>query len=275
MAVDYLDQLNETADLLKSRGFSGPKTAIILGTGLGAFGQHISNPKEIVYQEIPHFPTTTLKAHNGKLITGQMDGAPVLALSGRFHFYEGYSMSEVTYPIRVLQKLGVENLIISNAAGGLNPAFETGDLMIIRDHINLMPEHPLRGKNHDEIGPRYPDMKSAYHQPWIETSLKFARDEKIRCHSGVYIVVQGPSLETPAEFRFLHTIGADAVGMSTVPEVIVARHCGLKVFAISAISNMGFPPEKNEEITEAKVIAMAQKIEPQMSAIVKHLIAEM
>lgn len=273
MADDpYLRQVEEAVKFISSQVAIDCKTAVVLGTGLGKFSDGLQNRTEIAYNDIPHFPKTTLESHAGKLQVGTMEDKGLLVMSGRFHFYEGYDMREVTFPVRVLQKLGVENLLISNAAGGLNPAFETGDLMVVADHINLQPQHPLRGKNFEEFGQRYPDMKETYYKPWVEAALQFAGKNSINCHRGVYAGVQGPSLETPAEFRYLHIIGADAVGMSTVPEVIVAKHAGMKIFAISVISNMGYPPEKNREVTEADVIAMAVAVEPKMTAIFRHLL---
>ena len=235
-----LQTIKQTADYIRSRVEGEmPKTAIILGTGLGALVDHIDNKQYIPYTDIPNFPVSTVEGHSGNLIFGTLGSKRVMAMQGRFHFYEGYDMKQVTFPVRVMKALGIETLFVSNAAGGMNPAFEIGDIMIITDHINLFPEHPLRGKNYNELGPRFPDMSEAYSHRLIKHALDIAKEKDIRVMQGVYVGTSGPTFETPAEYRYFHIIGGDAVGMSTVPEVIVARHSGMEVFAVSVITDLG------------------------------------
>jgi purine-nucleoside phosphorylase len=250
-----------------------PETAIILGTGLGELVNHIDIEKEIPYQHIPNFPVSTVEGHSGKLIFGKLGTKEILAMQGRFHYYEGYDMKQVTFPVRVMKQLGIKHLFVSNAAGGMNPAFAVGDLMIIRDHINLFPEHPLRGKNFEELGVRFPDMSEAYSKRLIDKALKIAADNNIKVQQGVYVGTQGPTFETPAEYKYFHTIGGDAVGMSTVPEVIVARHGGIEVFAISVITDLGVEGivEKASHEEVQKAAAAAQ---PKMTLIMKKLVEQ-
>ena len=214
-----------------------PETAIILGTGLGSLVNEITEKYEIKYEEIPNFPISTVEGHSGKLIFGKLGNKDIMAMQGRFHYYEGYSMKEVTFPVRVMRELGIKTLFVSNAAGGMNPDFEIGDLMIITDHINHFPEHPLRGKNID-YGPRFPDMSEAYNRALIAQAKEIAAEKGIRVVEGVYVGVSGPTFETPAEYKLYRIFGGDAVGMSTVPEVIVAKHCGIRVFGMSVITNL-------------------------------------
>jgi purine-nucleoside phosphorylase len=238
-----LNQLNkmyeETADFLKEAISGNPKTAIILGSGLGALADKISDSKIIPYERIPYFPKSTVAGHKGNLIYGQLCGMEVIAMQGRFHYYEGYEMWQVTYPIRVMKLLGVENLLVSNAAGGINHTFKIGDLMIIRDHINMMP-NPLIGANNDKFGTRFPDMTRAYDRQFIALMKEIAEKTGVNLKDGVYVGLTGPSYETPAEYAFYGKAGGDAIGMSTVPEVIVARHCGIRVFGMSVITNEGY-----------------------------------
>lgn len=249
---------------------TSPKTAIVLGTGLGQLALEITDRIEYPYSEIPNFPVSTVEGHSGKLIFGKLGGVDILAMQGRFHFYEGYNMKEVTFPVRVMYELGVKTLFVSNAAGGMNPEFKIGDLMIINDHINFFPEHPLRGKNFP-TGPRFPDMHEAYDHQLIEEADKIAEEKGIRVMHGVYVGVQGPTFETPAEYRMYAKLGGDAVGMSTVPEVIVAHHCGIKTFGISVITDLGgfdVPVEvSHEEVQEA-----ANKAQPLMTEIMREMI---
>jgi purine-nucleoside phosphorylase len=234
-----LEKIKATSGFIKNKtGFNG-KIAVILGSGLGGFTQNVEIEKELDYSEIPNFPVSTVEGHSGKLIFGKLRNKEILVMQGRFHFYEGYSMEEVTFPIRVFQQLGIEYLLVSNAAGGINYSFEVGDVMMITDHINLFGTNPLIGKNYNELGPRFPDMTHAYNVELCEHAREIARKHYIQLHEGTYIGLTGPSFETPAEYRFLHTIGGDAVGMSTVPEVIVANYSGMKVFGISVITNNG------------------------------------
>ena len=231
-----LERIQETADFLRSKIHTQPETAIILGTGLGSLVNEITEKYEIKYEDIPNFPISTVEGHSGKLIFGKLGNKDIMAMQGRFHYYEGYSMKEVTFPVRVMRELGIKTLFVSNAAGGMNPDFEIGDLMIITDHINHFPEHPLRGKNID-YGPRFPDMSEAYNRELINQAKTIAAEKNIRVVEGVYVGVSGPTFETPAEYKYFRLIGADAVGMSTIPEVIVARHSDIPVFGMSVITN--------------------------------------
>ncbi|MBR1620574.1 MAG: purine-nucleoside phosphorylase [Prevotella sp.] len=263
-------KIQETASWLKQRMTTSPKTAIILGTGLGQLASEITDTYEFPYNEIPNFPVSTVEGHAGKLIFGKLGGVDILAMQGRFHFYEGYNMKEVTFPVRVMYELGITTLFVSNAAGGMNEEFKIGDLMIITDHINNFPEHPLRGKNFP-TGPRFPDMHETYDHSLIEEADKIAAEKNIRVMHGVYMGVQGPTFETPAEYKLYRKMGADAVGMSTVPEVIVAHHCGIKTFGISVITDLGgfdVPVAvSHEEVQEA-----ANKAQPLMTEIMREMI---
>ncbi len=247
-----------------------PETAIILGTGLGSLANEITDKYEIMYQDIPNFPVSTVEGHSGKLIFGKLGNKDIMAMQGRFHFYEGYSMKEVTFPVRVMRELGIKTLFVSNAAGGMNPEFEIGDLMIITDHINFFPEHPLRGKN-IEYGPRFPDMSEAYNHTLIQKAGQIAAEKGIKVQHGVYIGTQGPTYETPSEYKMFRILGADAVGMSTVPEVIVANHCGIQVFGISVITDLGVEG-KIVEVTHEEVQKAADEAQPYMTTIMRELI---
>ena len=272
--MDYLKQIQEAVTFIQKLSPSSVSIGIILGTGLGSLGNQIETELEIDYKDIPHFPVSTVESHSGKLIFGTLSGKKVVAMKGRFHYYEGYSMKEVTFPVRVMKKLGVSTLLVSNACGGLNPAQEVGEVMIISDHINLFPENPLRGKNFDELGPRFPDMSDAYSKDLMEKALRIAEKEGIKVHTGVYCGVEGPNLETPAEYKYLRIIGGDAVGMSTVPEVLVARHSGMEVFGISAITDLGVEG-RIHKISLEDVIRAAGKAEPVMSLIMRELVAQL
>ena len=266
-----LDKIRKTAEFIKQKTDFQPQVGIVLGTGLGGLVHEIDIKYTIPYHDIPDFPVSTVESHSGELILGILGGKNVIAMRGRFHYYEGYNMQQVTFPIRVMKMLGIENLILSNACGGLNPAFSVSDLMIITDHINLLPVNPLVGKNIDELGPRFPDMSSAYDKKMIDKALAIAQKNKINIQIGVYASVTGPNLETPAEYKFLRIIGADAVGMSTVPEVIVARHMNIPCFAISIITDLGIEG-KIKEVSLDEIIAAANKAEPKMTLIIKELI---
>ena len=263
-------KIQETASWLKERMTTSPTTAIVLGTGLGQLASEITDKYEFPYQTIPNFPVSTVEGHSGKLIFGKLGGVDIMAMQGRFHFYEGYSMKDVTFPVRVMYELGITTLYVSNAAGGMNPGFKIGDLMIITDHINLFPEHPLRGKNFP-TGPRFPDMHETYDHNLIAEADSIANDFNIPVQHGVYVGVQGPTFETPAEYKMYRIFGGDAVGMSTVPEVIVAHHCGIKTFGISVITDLGgfdVPVEvSHEEVQEA-----ANMAQPKMTAIMREMI---
>lgn len=265
--------LRESVEFLQKKiGDFKPEVGVVLGTGLGGLVNEIEVVHSIMYSAIPNFPISTLEFHSGKLIFGTLKGKKVVAMQGRLHFYEGYSMQQITFPIRVLKALGVNHLFVSNAAGSLNPEFKKGDLMIINDHINLQPESPLRGINDSEQGPRFPDMSQPYQKNLIAEGLKIAEAENITCHQGVYISVTGPNLETKAEYKYLRIIGGDAVGMSTVPEVIVANHMSLPVFAISVLTDEGFP-EDLKPVSLEEIIATAALAEPKMTKILTELIS--
>ena len=265
-----LERIQETAAFLRSKMHTQPETAIILGTGLGSLVNEITDKYEIGYETIPNFPVSTVEGHSGKLIFGKLGNKDIMAMQGRFHFYEGYAMTEVTFPIRVMRELGIQTLFVSNAAGGMNPAFEIGDLMIITDHINFFPEHPLRGKN-IPYGPRFPDMSEAYNKELIRKADAIATEKGIKVQHGIYIGTQGPTYETPAEYKMFRILGADAVGMSTVPEVIVANHCGIRVFGISVITDLGVEG-KIVEVTHEDVQKAADEAQPLMTTIMRELI---
>lgn len=264
-----LEKIKKTADFLKERMHTQPETAIILGTGLGSLANEITEKYEIKYEEIPNFPVSTVEGHSGKLIFGKLGNKDIMAMQGRFHYYEGYSMQEVTFPVRVMKELGIKTLFVSNASGGTNPTFEIGDLMIITDHINYFPEHPLRGKN--LYGDRFPDMSEAYSKELIQKALQIAKEKGIKVQQGVYVGTQGPTFETPAEYKLFRIFGADAVGMSTVPEVIVANHCKIKVFGISVITDLGVEG-KIVEVSHEEVQIAADAAQPKMTTIMRELI---
>lgn len=267
-----LEKIEATFEYIKSRTQVRPSIGIILGTGLGGLVKEINIIDEIPYTDIPNFPVSTVQSHSGKLIFGELGGKHVVAMQGRFHFYEGYTMQEVTFPVRVMKYLGIERLFVSNASGGVNPDYEIGEIMILNDHINLFPAHPLIGKNIDELGPRFPDMSEPYDHKMIEIARTIAKEHNIRIAEGVYAGLTGPTLETPAEYKYVRVIGADAVGMSTVPEVIVARHMNIPCFAISIITDLGVPG-KIQEVSVEDVIEVANKQEPKMTIIMRELIA--
>ena len=265
-----LQKIQETAEFLKVKMTTVPETAIILGTGLGSLVNEITDKYEIEYKDIPNFPLSTVEGHSGKLIFGKLGNKEIMAMQGRFHFYEGYSMKEVTFPVRVMRELGIKTLFVSNAAGGMNPDFIIGDLMIINDHINFFPEHPLRGKN-IPYGDRFPDMSAAYDKSLIAMAKEIAAEKGIRVVEGVYLGTQGPTFETPAEYRMFHRMGGDAVGMSTVPEVIVARHCGIRVFGISVITDLGVEGIV-VECSHEEVQKAADEAQPKMTTIFREIV---
>lgn len=255
------EKIKETADFIRKKTTLGSELGIILGTGLGQLAESIEVETTISYEEIPHFPVSTVESHAGRLIFGTLSKKKVVAMQGRFHYYEGYSMQEIAFPVRVLKELGIKMLLVSNACGGLNPLFKAGDLMMITDHINLLGDNPLRCKNDDSLGPRFPDMYNCYDKDLISLAEKTALELGIKLHKGVYVSVAGPNLETGAEYRFLRTIGADVVGMSTVPEVIVARHQGTRVLGFSIVTDMGLPDALKPTNLE-EIIAVANAAEP-------------
>lgn len=266
-----LEQFKESVNYIQSKTNITPTVGIILGTGLGGLVKEIEVIDEISYSDIPHFPVSTVESHSGKLIFGKLGGKNVVAMQGRFHFYEGYNMQQVTYPVRVMKLLGIEKLFVSNASGGVNPNFEVGEIMILNDHINLFPAHPLIGKNLDELGPRFPDMSEPYCPEIIEKAVAIAIENNIKVSVGTYAGLTGPTLETPAEYHYVRVIGADAVGMSTVPEVIVARHMEIPCFAISIITDLGVKG-KIKKVSLQDVIDVASRQEPKMTLIMKELI---
>jgi purine-nucleoside phosphorylase len=274
MGLTILQQIAETVTWIRSVSDATPRVGIVLGSGLGNLAREIEVDTEIAYSDIPHFPVSTVEGHQGKLIFGKLGGQPIVVLSGRFHYYEGYPADQVVYPIRVLKYLGVQTLLLSNAAGGMNAAFRVGDLMIIRDHISLFTVNPLLGKNDDGLGPRFPDMSEPYSKELIRMAKAITARLGIPVHEGVYAGVTGPSFETRAEYKLLHIAGGDAVGMSTVQEVIAARHIGLSVFAISVITDLGIREEDNL-ITHEEVLQAAAAAEPKLTSLFRALVAEL
>ena len=266
-----LEKIKETAAFIKNIIQETPDFAIVLGSGLGALKDEVEAIHTLEYHEIPNFPQTTVVGHGGKLIYGSLEGKKVLMMSGRFHYYEGHDIQTVTFPFRVFHLLGIKNLIVSNASGGVNPNFRVADIMLINDHINMMPEHPLRGKNLDELGPRFVDMSEPYNKKMLEIAENVAKEENIKVHKGVYLALQGPTFETPAEYGMVRAVGGDAVGMSTVPEVIVAKHQGMNCFGISIITDVG-GPEIAFTVSHEEVLAAADKAMPNVIKIVKGLV---
>ncbi len=266
-----LEKIKQTADFLRQRAGEMPKLAIILGTGLGNLVDHIEDKLYIPYSEIPNFPVSTVQGHSGNLIFGKMGGKRVMAMQGRFHYYEGYDMKTVTFPVRVFKALGVETLFVSNAAGGMNKEFKVSDVMIITDHINLFPENPLRGKNYEELGPRFPAMTEAYDKKLVALADSIGDELGLRLMHGVYVGTPGPTFETPAEYEYFRIIGGDAVGMSTVPEVIVACHAGMRVFGLSVITDLG-GKDVTQVPTHEEVQEAAVKAQPTVEALVKAMV---
>lgn len=268
---DLKAKVTESVEFINQKSKIKPEIALILGTGLGRLAEDIEEKEIIPYSQIPNFPVSTVQSHSGNLVLGRLGNKEVVAMQGRFHYYEGYSLKEVTFPVRVMKKLGADIIIISNAAGGMNRFFERGDLMLIIDHINLFGDNPLIGLNDEELGPRFPDMSEAYNQKLIELAKKVALKEKIRLQEGVYAGLIGPTLETPAEYRFLISIGADAVGMSTIPEVIVANHMGMKVLGISRITDLAIDGVIVKTSVE-EILKAASDAEPIMTKLIKKVI---
>lgn len=270
----YLNEIKETADFLLNLTGSKPQVGIILGTGLGGLVKEIDATHEVSYSDIPNFPVSTVKGHSGKLIFGTLGGKQVMAMQGRFHFYEGWTMKQLTFPVRVMKAMGANDLICSNASGGVNPDFEIGDLMIQTDHINLFPTNPLMGENYEELGPRFPDMSEVYDRELVAMAKEIAAEQNQPVREGVYAGLSGPCLETLAEYVYIRNIGGDTVGMSTVPEVIVGVHGGMRCFAMSVITDLGVPG-KIQKVTHEDVIEVANSSEPKMSALVKELVRRM
>jgi purine-nucleoside phosphorylase len=266
-----MKKIKEASHLLTKKMKNNPQIGIILGSGLGGLVQHLEIEEEIPYNTIPHFPVSTTKGHRGALIFGKMNGVDVIVCSGRFHFYEGYSMQEVTFPIQVMKELGIKKLIVSNAAGGMNPSFKVGDIMLIRDHINLFPTNPLIGPNNDEMGPRFLDMSEPYSKKMLKVAFCCAKELDINVQCGVYVGVTGPCFETPAEYRMFAIIGGDAVGMSTVPETIAARHLGIEVFGLSVITDLGIVGQV-EKVSHNEVLQAANVAGPKMVKLVYEML---
>ncbi|MEX0965921.1 MAG: purine-nucleoside phosphorylase [Bacteroidia bacterium] len=272
--MDLIQKITETVGFIKSKTDFEPEYGVILGTGLGGLIKEVEIITSLSYDEIPHFPISTVESHHGKLVFGMLSGKKVVAMLGRFHYYEGYSMEEVTFPVRVMKFLGISRLFVSNACGSVNPSIRTCDLMVLNDHINLLPENPLRGRHYPELGPRFPDLYEPYDREMIRKATAIARENKIPIHVGTYASVQGPNLETAAEYKMIQVMGADVVGMSTIPEVLVAVQMGLKCFAISVVTDEGWH-EILEPVTVEDVIAAAQKTEPKMTRLIKALISSL
>ncbi len=261
--LEIYDQIQTAVKAIRKHWDGAPRAGIILGTGLGSLAQKIDDQVVLAYEDIPHFPQSTATGHAGRLVCGTLQGMPVMAMEGRFHMYEGYSLKQITLPVRVMRAMGAELLVVSNACGGMNPLYDSGDLMVIDDHINLMGDNPLIGINDDRLGPRFPDMCQPYDLQLIADAQQIARQQDISLHRGVFVAVAGPNLETRAEYRFLRTIGADVVGMSTVPEVIVAVHCGLRIVGFSIVTDLCFPDALKPANVE-EIIATANAAEPKL-----------
>lgn len=272
--LDLYDKIQEAERIIRGRWKGKPTVGIILGTGLGGLAQEIETEATIPYEEIPHFPQSTVTSHAGRLVCGKLSGKTVVAMEGRFHFYEGYSLQQITFPVRIMKALGCHTLIASNACGGMNPMYTKGDLMVLDDHINLMGDNPLIGKNDDRLGPRFPDMCHPYDPELIALAMRVALEEKIVCHKGVYVAVPGPNLETRAEYRFLRALGADVVGMSTVPEVIVGVHCGLRNFGISVVTDVCLP-DALEPVRLEDILATAAVAEKKLRVLIQRMLGEM
>ena len=266
-----LEAVQAAAEAVRARWKTKPRVAVILGTGLGGLGREIALEAEIPYQTIPGFPLSTVESHAGKLLCGRLDGVPVVAMAGRFHRYEGYSAQQAAFPVWVLRQLGAETLAVSNACGGMHPLWQAGDLMLIADHINLLGDNPLVGPNDDRLGPRFPDMSEPYDADLRALARAVAMEQKITLREGVFVAVTGPNLETRAEYRFLRGIGADVVGMSTVPEVTVARHCGLKVLGVSIITDLCLP-DSLEPASLERIIAVAERAEPSLTNLIRGVV---
>ncbi len=270
--LQLFGQIEEAVAKIRSVWDRQPKAGIILGTGLGGMVEEVEVEASLDYSEIPNFPSSTATSHRGRLVCGNLCGIPVMAMEGRFHMYEGYPLSQITLPVRVMRAMGADLLVVSNAAGGMNPYYKLGDIMVIEDQINLMGDNPLIGINDDRLGPRFPDMCEPYTQALVDRALEVARKENIVAHKGVFVAVAGPNLETRAEYRFLRGIGADCVGMSTVPEIIVAVHCGMRAVGMSIVTDLCFP-DSLEPADVQKIIATANDAEPKLRTLVRGVLA--
>lgn len=266
------EQIQDAVAAIRQATDFQPRTGIILGTGLGNLADEVAPTAKVAYSRIPHFAHSTAPSHRGELVFGHLDGHPVVVMSGRLHYYEGWTMQQVTFPVRVLGALGIERLIITNASGGVNPHFRSGDIAVVRDHINLLPENPLRGPNDERLGPRFPDMSEPYDPMLRQLALDTARQHGIRAFEGVYCALQGPNLETPAEYAMLRRLGGDCTGMSSVPEVLVARHQGIPVLMLSLVTNVAFPPNVIRMTTAEDVIALASEAQPRLTLLVREVL---
>jgi purine-nucleoside phosphorylase len=272
--TELYDQVQEAARAIRARWPAQPRAGIILGTGLGGLTEDVQAEATIPYADVPHFPQPTVRSHAGRLVCGRLGGKPVVAMEGRFHFYEGYSLKQITLPVRVLKALGCDVLIVSNACGGMNPQYAKGDIMLIEDHINLMGDNPLVGKNDDRLGDRFPDMCRPYDPELLALAQRVALEERVPCQKGVFVAVPGPNLETRAEYRFLRVIGADVVGMSTVPEVIVAVHGKMRTLGLSVVTDMCLP-DALEPVVLEEIIATANAAEKKLRVLVRRVVEEM
>jgi purine-nucleoside phosphorylase len=270
-----LNEIRETTEYLRKNGFATPDTGLILGTGLSGLASEIHAIASAPYHDIPHFPVSTVESHKGELIFGLLGGKKVIAMAGRFHYYEGYTMQQMTFPVRVMKELGVKNLIISNAAGSVNPAMGEGEIVLIKDHINLMPDNPLRGPNENSLGPRFPDLSEAYDRNLRQLAIDVATAQGLDLQQGVYAALAGPNLETPAEYRYMQRIGSDLVGMSTVPEVIVARHMEIPVLVFSVVSNLCYPFDDIAETTIEQVVAVVTAASKRLQELVSQILTKM
>lgn len=271
---DLKAKIEEAGHFLSGKTKIRPKVGIILGTGLGKLAEEIETESVISYEDIPHFPISTVEGHAGRLIFGKIGPKPVMAMQGRFHYYEGYSMKQITFPVRVMKHLGADTLLVSNACGGMNPLYTPGDIMLISDHINLLGDNPLIGRNDDSLGARFPDMSEPYTKELIELAEKIALEEKIKVQKGVYVAVSGPNLETRAEYRFLRAIGADVVGMSTIPEVIVAVHSSMRVLGLSVVTDACFP-DALKPVNIQEILKVAAEAEPKLTLLMRRVIERM
>lgn len=271
--MSIFDQIQEAIHFIRQKTDFQPLTGIVLGTGLGRLTEAVVVSAEIPYAEIPHFAQSTVESHHGKLVFGTLDGHPVVVMAGRFHYYEGWSMQQVVFPVRVLRFLGIKNLLVTNVSGGINPHLRAGDLVIVRDHINLLPENPLRGENDPRLGPRFPDLLHTYDAEFRKDLVHICQKNNIRAVEGVYSALQGPNLETPAEYAFLRTLGSDCTGMSSIPEVLVAKHMGLRIAMVSVVSNVSFPPSAIQETTIEAVIAVARKADEKLLVLAREWVA--
>ncbi len=273
--MQLFEKIGEAQAALRAKTNFRARTGIILGTGLGHLAEELDVQAEVPYRDIPHFALSTVQSHSGKLVFGLLGAHPVVVMAGRLHYYEGWSMEQVTFPVRVLKALGIERLIITNASGGINPHLMGGDIVVVRDHINLLPENPLRGPNDERLGPRFPDLSKTYDADLRARAIGIARKHRIRAAEGVYSAMQGPNLETPAEYQMLRLLGSDCTGMSSVPEVLVARHMDLPVLLLSMVTNVSFPPSAIRETSVEDVIAVAAAAEPQLRLLIRELLQDL